>query len=163
MSYSLNTTANDTGDSGSNETWGQWSDDIFQQEKKVARDHIPLVLSTSLATAIYSYTMIDKSTNNAINRALLMALSTFLGASAVNMLQNNQYLDTSGNTPMYVEAAMIPLFYYFITKKQFQIPDVNSQALKTGVIASVVGQLANPTVTSYYNSWGTTKTTSTKQ
>jgi len=130
-----------------------WSSDIFSQEKKVFRNNIPLVISTTLATAIYSYTMIDKSTNNAINRALIMALSTFISASVVNMLEDNDYLDKASATPRYVEGALIPLVYYFVTKQQFQLPDLQSQAIKTGVIAAVIGEFANPTVTQYYDKW----------
>jgi hypothetical protein len=134
------------------QSWGQWSDNIFDEEKKVFNDNVPLVISTALATAIYSYSMIDGSTNNAINRALLMALSTFVSASAVNMLEKNGYV--GNNNRQYVEGSLIPLCYYYITKKQFQLPDMQSQAIKTGVISAVVGVLANPTVTSYYDSWG---------
>lgn len=135
--------------------WSSWGGDIIQQEKQVFNNNIPLVLSTSAVTALYSYFGIDGSTNNAVNRALLMALSTFVSASVVNVLKNNQYIDPSGNNGMYIEAALIPLSYYYITKKQFQLPDMNSQAIKTGIISSVAGQLANPTVTKYYDNWGT--------
>jgi hypothetical protein len=132
---------------------GSWSSDFIQNEKQVFNNNIPLVISTSLTAAVYSYFGIDGSTNNAINRALLMALSTFVSASVSNMLQNNGYIDPKSMNGTYVEAALIPLSYYAITKRQFQLPDVNSQALKTGIISSVVGSLANPTVTKYYTNW----------
>lgn len=129
------------------------NDTFFSNEKKVIRNNIPLVISTSLVTAIYSYSMIDGNTNNAINRALLMALSTFISASAVNMLENQGYITRYSANIQYVEGAMIPLFYYFLTKKQFKIPDMQSQALKTGVISAVLGELAQPTISNYYNEY----------
>lgn len=134
-------------------TWSQWGDDIFAQEKIVFKTNIPLVLSTSIITAVYSYFGIDGNTNSAVNRALLMALSTFLGASAVNVLENNNYLMPGTNSARYLEGAMIPMFYYFITKRQFGIPDVQSQTLKTGIISSIAGELANPMVTKYYDQY----------
>jgi len=156
-SYSPNTASDDSNTHGpsaaSHPSWGQWSDNIFDQEKVVFKDNVPLVISTALSAAIYSYTMIDGNTNNAINRALIMALSSFVGASAVNMLQNNGYLDASGNNRKYLEGAIIPVVYYYITRRQFQLPDLQSQAIKTGVISTVIGELANPTVASYYNNW----------
>lgn len=154
-SYSPNTTSSQppavSAPQSQSSSWGQYSDNIFDEEKKVFKDNVPLVISTALTTAIYSYSMIDGSTNNAVNRALLMALSTFLSASAVNMLENNGYVGVSNR--QYVEGALIPLCYYYVTKKQFKLPDMQSQAIKTGVISAVVGEFANPTVARYYNNW----------
>ena len=152
---------NSNSTSTSNVTWSQWGDDIFAQEKVVFKTNIPLVLSTSIVTAVYSYFGIDGSTNSAINRSLLMALSTFLGASAVNILENNDYLMAGTNSARYLEGAMIPIFYYFITKRQFGIPDVQSQTLKTGIISAVAGELANPMVTKYYDQYTGDKTPKT--
>ena len=151
MSYSANSSDNQ------GESWSQWGNGIFSQEKVVFKSNIPLVLSTSLTCAVYSYTMIDGSTNNAVNRALIMALSTFLGASAVNMLENNGYLGAQGHSARYVEGALIPLIYYGITKRQFELPELTSESLKTGILSSVVGELANPMVTKYYDRWDTPK------
>ena len=49
------------------------------------------------------------------------------------------------------------MFYYYVTKRQFklQLPDFNSQALKTGIIASVGGELANPRITMFYDEYQT--------
>lgn len=134
-------------------SWDQWSDNLYGQEKVVWRNNIPLVLSTSLATAAYSYFGIDGNTNNALNRSLLMALSTFAAASVTDYLRTSNIIQPVGNQVMYTDAALIPLLYYFITKRQFQLPDVNSQAIKTGVIASIAGQLSKNTVATYYNTW----------
>ena len=141
----------------------QWSaSNIFDQEKKVFKNNIPLVLSTSVVTAVYSYAMIEKNVNNAISRALLMALSTFLSASAINLLEVNDYIsDVSGSsmsTARSVEFPLTALIYYYITKKQFALPDFNSQALKTGFLASAIGELATPTVSKYYAEWDVTAT-----
>ena len=136
----------------SSSTTSSWSADasnLFQDEKQVFKTNVGLVLSTSVVTGVYSYFGIDGNTNNAINRMLLMALSTFISASIVNLLENNDYLDSTGMNARYVEASMIPIFYYGISKKQFAIPDINSQAVKTGVIASVVGELASTTAQKY--------------
>ena len=136
-------------------SWSSYGDNIFDEEKIVFKTNIPLVLSTSVITAVYSYFGIDGSTNNAMNRALLMALSTFIGASSINMLENNGYIDAKTSNGRYLEGALIPVFYYYITKKQFKIPDFNSQALKTGIIASVGGELANPRITMFYDEYQT--------
>jgi hypothetical protein len=136
-------------------TWSQWGDNVYRRETVVFKSQVPLAISTALTTAIYSYTMIDGSTNNAINRALLMSLSTFVGGSLVNILENNNYISSTNMDGRYVEAALIPLVYYYINQQQFQLPDLQSQAIKTGVIASVVGEFASPTVSSYYDTWNT--------
>lgn len=134
-------------------SWSQWGSNIFSQEKVVFKTNIPLVLSTSLAVAIYSYFGISNDINQMINRALLMALSTFVGASVINVLENNNYLDPTTQSPRYLEAAMIPLVYYMLTKRQFQIPEMQSQTLTAGIVGSVAGELANPTVTEYYDKY----------
>ena len=141
--------------SASTMSWSAYADNIFSQEKVVFKTNIPLVLSTSLVTAVYSYIGIDGNVNNAVSRALLMALSTFFGASAVNILENNNYITPASNNGRYLEAALIPLFYYFISKRQFAMPEMQSQTLKTGILSSVVAELANPVVAKYYTQYTT--------
>jgi hypothetical protein len=103
----------------------------------------------SLATGVYSYTMIDGNPNNAVNRALLMALSTLLGASVIDVLQNNDYIDSSGNMPVVAETAVIPLIYFWITNRQFKLPELRSEVLKTGGVAAITGAIATPYVKAY--------------
>ncbi len=153
-SYSPNSIPPTSGPTAQNsQSWSQWSSIQYSNEKAVLKSHIPLVIATSMTTAIYSYSMIDGSSSNAMNRALLMALSTFLSGSVTNMLLLNNYIDNSGMTPQYVEGGMIPLMYYYITKQRFQLPDLQSQAIKTGIIASVVGELSRNKIDSYYNNY----------
>jgi hypothetical protein len=141
----LTTDANATGSA-----WTMpWSDSFTERETQVWKNNLPLVISTSLSTAIYSYSMIDKSTNNAINRGLLMALSTFLGVSLVDLLEVNNLVDTSGNAPMIAEVVAVPLIYYYINRQQFQLPDLQSQAIKTAAISAIAGQLVAPYLQSY--------------
>ena len=141
----------------SSTSWSSYGDNIFNEEKLVFKTNIPLVLSTSVITAAYSYFGIDGSTNNAMNRALLMALSTFISASSINLLENNGYIDAKTSNGRYLEGALIPMFYYYVTKRQFQLqlPDFNSQALKTGIISSIGGELANPRITMFYDEYQT--------
>lgn len=142
--------------SSSSTSWSVSVDNIFSQEKVVFKTNVGLVVSTAAITALYSYFGIDSNTENAINRSLLMALSTFISASAVNLLENNGYLTAAGTNARMVEGALIPVLYYGITKKQFSIPDMNSQAVKTGVIAAVIGEMSNATVTKYIDQYETT-------
>lgn len=114
----------------------------IRQETSVIKSHVPLAISTSLTTAIYSYSMIDGSMSNAINRALFMALSTFLSASAVYLLENYNYVTKYSVSSQYAEGALIPAIYYLITKRQLQLPDMDSQVVKTGVISAVVGEFS---------------------
>lgn len=123
-----------------------WSDSFIKQEETLWKNNLPLVLATSITTGIYSYTMIDKSTNNAVNRGLLMALSTFLGITTVDLFEANNLIDTSGNMPMVAETIVVPLIYYYINRRQFQFPDLQSQAITTAGISSVLGQLLAPHV-----------------
>ncbi len=154
MSYQPNSIPPTSGPTAQNsQSWSQWSSTQYKNETAVLKSHIPLVIATSMTTAIYSYSMIDGSGSNAMNRALLMALSTFLSGSVTNMLLLNNYIDNSGMTPQYVEGGMIPLMYYWITKQRFQLPDLQSQAIKTGVIASVVGELSRNKIDAYYNNY----------
>ena len=156
MSYQPNSIPPTSGPTASNnncQTWSQWGSIQYKNETAVLKSHIPLVIATSLTTAIYSYSMIDGSSSNAMNRALLMALSTFLSGSVTNMLLLNNYIDNSGMTPQYVEGGMIPLMYYWISKGRFQLPDLQSQAIKTGVISSVVGELSRNHIDAYYNNY----------
>ena len=153
MSYSPNSVPPTSGPTSSNQSWSQWSQVQYTNEKAVLKSHIPLVIATSMTTAIYSYSMIDGSSSNAMNRALLMALSTFLSGSVTNMLLLNNYIDNTGMTPQYVEGGMIPLVYYWISKGRFQLPDLQSQAIKTGVISSVVGELSRNHIDAYYNNY----------
>jgi hypothetical protein len=139
--------------SNSNDSnWLSWGDGFIEQEKKVWKNNLPLAITTSIATAVYSYTMIDKSTNNAINRGLLMTLSSLLGATVVDVASRNGYLDADGNGPMVAETLVVPLLYYWVNKRQFQFPDLESQVIKTAVIGSIAGQLLTPQVTKYLNS-----------
>ena len=156
MSYSSSSSTGMSGSASTNGFFG--SNGFFGQEKTVFKTNIGLVLSTAVITAVYSYFGIDMNVNNAINRSLLMALSTFISASAVNMLENNGYLVYGSNNARYIEGALIPVLYYGITKRQFALPDVNSQAIKTGVIAAVVGELANTTVSKYIDKYEMTPT-----
>lgn len=151
--YSPNSVPPVNPSSSTSQTWSQWGSVQYSNEQAVLKSHIPLVISTSLTTAIYSYSMIDGSSSNAINRALLMSLSTFLAGSVTNMFLLNNYISNTGNTPQIVEGALIPLVYYYITKQRFQLPDLQSQAIKTGVVASVVGELSRNKVDSYYNNY----------
>ena len=97
--------------------------------------------------------MIDGSGSNAMNRALLMALSTFLAGSVTNMLILNNIVSNKSMDAQYVEGGLIPLMHYYITKQRFQHPDLDSQAIKTGVIASVIGELSRNKVDAYYNNF----------
>ena len=56
-------------------------------------------------------------------------------------------------TPQYVEGGMIPLMYYWISKGRFQLPDLQNQAIKTGVTSSVIGELSRNRIDSYYNNY----------
>lgn len=129
---------------------GDISADIAREES-IARRNVPLVIATASTCLLYSYFGIDRNMNNAINRSLLMALSTFLGASVTSYAKT--YFDLEGNSPMYLEAATIPLIYYYVSKRQFQLPDLDSQAIKTGVISSIVGEISTPMATKYYDGW----------
>ena len=154
--YSPNNPVANTVNASSNcnvETWSQWGSIQYSNESAVLKSHIPLVISTSLTTAIYSYSMIDGSGSNAMNRALLMALSTFLAGSVTNMLILNNVVSNKSMDAQYVEGGLIPLMYYYITKQRFQLPDLDSQAIKTGVIASVIGELSRNKVDAYYNNF----------
>ncbi len=152
--YQPNSVPPTSGPTASNsQSWSQWGSIQYKNETAVLKSHIPLVIATSMTTAIYSYSMIDGSGSNAMNRALLMALSTFLSGSVTNMLLLNNYIDNSGMTPQYVEGGMIPLVYYWISKGRFQLPDLQSQAIKTGVISSVVGELSRNKIDAYYNNY----------
>ncbi len=144
-------TTTTTATSQERQNWGSWTDELIEQEQVVWRNNLPLAVVSSLVAGAYSYYMIDGNANNAVNRGLLMTLSTLLGASVVDVLQNNGYLDTSGNMPMAVEAVAVPLIYFWINNKQFKLPDLQSQVIKTGFIASVAGQLATPYVRDYLN------------
>lgn len=130
-------------------SWSASADNFIDTEKTVFKSNIGLVISTSLITAIYSYWGIDGDVNNAVNRSLLMALSTFISASITDLLQNNGYITAGSNNAKYLEGGMIPFLYYGISKKQFSIPDFNSQAIKTGVIASVLGELSSNKMQTY--------------
>ena len=124
----------------------------FSGAKKLTwKSNLPLAVTTSVITGVYSYTMIDKSTNNAVNRALLMTLSTLLGASVVDVLASNGYLDSSGNGPMAMETVTVPLIYYWINNRQFKLPDTQSDVLKAGFVSSIAGQLLTPYVQDYMN------------
>ena len=151
--YAPNSTPPVSQPSAQSQTWSQWSSTQYNNEKAVFRSHIPLVISTSVATAIYSYSMIDGNSSNAFNRALLMSLSTFIAGSATNMLLLNNIISDTGNNLQLVEGGLIPLVYYYITKQRFQLPDLQSQAIKTGVVASVIGELSRNSVDSYYNNY----------
>ena len=154
MSYQPNSIPPVNGPTAQNsQSWSQWGSVQYKNETAVLKSHIPLVIATSMTTAIYSYSMIDGSSSNAMNRALLMALSTFLSGSVTNMLLLNNYIDNTGMTPQYVEGGMIPLVYYWISKGRFQLPDLQSQAIKTGVISSVVGELSRNKIDAYYNNY----------
>ena len=154
MSYQPNSIPPVNGPTSSNsQSWSQWGSIQYKNETAVLKSHIPLVIATSMTTAIYSYSMIDGSSSNAMNRALLMALSTFLSGSVTNMLLLNNYIDNTGMTPQYVEGGLIPLMYYWISKGRFQLPDLQSQAIKTGVISSVVGELSRNHIDAYYNTY----------
>ena len=106
--YSPNSVPPVNPSSSTSQTWSQWGSVQYSNEQAVLKSHIPLVISTSLTTAIYSYSMIDGSSSNAINRALLMSLSTFLAGSVTNMFLLNNYISNTGNTPQIVEGALIP-------------------------------------------------------
>ena len=136
--------------------WLSWGDGFIEQEKIIWRNTLPLAVTTSVITALYSYYMIDQSTNNAVNRALLMSLATLLGATLVDVATKNAYLDASGNAPMIAETAVVPLLYFWITKRQFQLPELEGQVVKTAAIAIVAGQLVAPQVERYLNSMNTT-------
>ena len=131
-------------------------DNFIDVEKQVWKNSLPLVLASALCAGVYSYFMINRDIDTAINRALTMALSTFFASSLGNMLEMHGYLDPKNGSTMYVEAGLIPVFYYLITKRQLKFPDAQSEVLKTGVISMVLAELATPTVTRYVSNWGGT-------
>ena len=128
-------------------------DNFIDVEKVVFKNSLPLVLACSLSASVYSYFMINPDINVAINRALVMALSAFFASSLGNMLEMHGYLDPKSNTSMYVEAGLIPVVYYMITNRQFRLPDTQSQVLKTGIISTILAELATPTVGKYVAQW----------
>lgn len=134
-------------------SWSVTADNFIDTEKAVFKSNLGLVLSTSFIALAYSYFGIDKNVSNAVNRALLMALSTFISASAVDLLANNGYIVPNSNNAKYLEGGMIPFLYYGISTRQFALPDVNSQAIKTGVISAVLGELGSAQMQNYVNGY----------
>ena len=125
------------------------SDNFVDQEKMVFKRNIPLLISTGLTAAALSYFTIDKNVNNAVTRGLYMAVIAFLGASVVQVLEDNDYLDSTTNAPRYVEVLATGLIYYYIRRRTFGVPDINSPALRTGMLAALVGQLTTPMMTKW--------------
>ena len=125
------------------------SDNFMDQEKKVFRRNIPLLISTGLTAAALSYFTIDKNVNNAVTRGLYMAVIAFLGASVVQVLEDNDYLDSTTNAPRYVEVLATGLIYYYARRRTFDVPSINSPALRTGMLAALVGQLTTPMMTKW--------------
>ena len=141
-----------------NGTPASWSvsgsfDNFIDVEKVVFKNNLPLVLACALSASAYSYFMINPNINSAINRAVFMSLSAFFASSIGNMLEMHGYLDPKTSTSTYVEAGLIPVLYYMITTKQFQVPDTQSQVLKTGIIATILAELATPMVGQYVSKW----------
>ena len=125
------------------------SDNFVDQEKMVFKRNIPLLISTGLTAAALSYFTIDKNVNNAVTRGLYMAVIAFLGASVVQVLEDNDYLDSTTNAPRYVEVLATGLIYYYARRGTFDVPSINSPALRTGMIAALVGQLTTPMMTKW--------------
>ena len=125
------------------------SDNFVDQEKMVFKRNIPLLISTGLTAAALSYFTIDKNVNNAVTRGLYMAVIAFLGASVVQVLEDNDYLDSTTNAPRYVEVLATGLIYYYTRRRTFGVPDINSPALRTGMLAALVGQLTTPMMTKW--------------
>ena len=125
------------------------SDNFVDQEKMVFKRNIPLLISTGLTAAALSYFTIDKNVNNAVTRGLYMAVIAFLGASVVQVLEDNDYLDSTTNAPRYVEVLATGLIYYYARRGTFDVPSINSPALRTGMLAALVGQLTTPMMTKW--------------
>ena len=125
------------------------SDNFMDQEKKVFRRNIPLLISTGLSASVISYFTIDKNVNTAVSKGLCMAVIAFLGASVVQVLEDNDYLDSTTNAPRYVEVLATGLIYYYARRGTFDVPSINSPALRTGMIAALVGQLTTPMMTKW--------------
>lgn len=136
-------------DEDNNGAWKNWTTDFFDEEKVVFKTNLPLVLTSSLITGVYSYFVLKRPINGCVNRALLMALSTFLGASAVDLLQNQGLVDKTGNASMAIGTLTVPLIYFWVNSRQFKMPEVNSESLKTGFISAITAQLATPFVSKY--------------
>ena len=125
------------------------SDNFMDQEKKVFRRNIPLLISTGLSASVISYFTIDKNVNTAVSKGLCMAVIAFLGASVVQVLEDNDYLDSTTNAPRYVEVLATGLIYYYARRRTFDVPSINSPALRTGMLAALVGQLTTPMMTKW--------------
>ena len=68
--YSANSVPPTSGPTTQNsQSWSQWSQVQYKNKTAVLKSHIPLVIATSMTTAIYSYSMIDGSGSNAMKRA----------------------------------------------------------------------------------------------
>ena len=124
-------------------------DGLVAMEKQVLHKNIALILATGLTASTYSYFMVDKNVNNAVTRGLYMAVISFIGASVVQVLEDNAYLDSTTSTPRYVEALATGLIYYYARRKSLGVPDVNSPALRIGLIAGAVGQLLTPMISKW--------------
>lgn len=131
------------------QSWSNWTEGFVDEEKAVFKRNLPLVITSSVVTAVYTYTMIRKDVNDSIQHGLLMALATFLGISLVDLLQYQNVVNADGNTPKVIEAVTIPIIYYWINRRQFGLPDLQSEIIITGLISSVSAQLITPFVTDY--------------
>ena len=125
------------------------SDNFVDQEKMVFKRNIPLLISTGLSASVISYFTIDKNVNTAVSKGLCMAVIAFLGASVVQVLEDNDYLDSTTNAPRYVEVLATGLIYYYARRGTFDVPSINSPALRTGMLAALVGQLTTPMMTKW--------------
>lgn len=124
---------------------------LFEARTEIeAKINYPRYILTGAFAGLYTYSMADP---DYLMKAVLMTGADFLGDSLSQALDMAGITNSTSSDAMmkFNRGALAVLSNYYLNKRQLRLPDLNSNALKTGVISVVASELSYPYLKDKYD------------